>query len=75
MKRIGLRELTMHTLIAFTFRICFRLGPFVLAFSFAFAFPGLAHASLPESSNAPGGVAVIPLGSVSAGAISVHMGV
>jgi len=52
----------MHTLIAITFRICFRFGLFVLAF------PLLAHASLPLSSNVPGGVAIIPLGSVSAGA-------
>lgn len=52
----------MHTLIAITFRICFRFGLFVLAF------PVLAHASLPQSSNVPGGVAIIPLGSVSASA-------
>lgn len=58
----------MRTLIAITFRICFRLSLFVLAFAFAFALPGLAHASLPQSSNVPGGVAIIPLGSVSAGA-------
>src|SRR5450759_2277489 len=56
----------MHTLIAITFRICFRSGLFVLAF--AFAFSGLAHASLPLSSNVPGGVAIIPLGSVSTSA-------
>lgn len=56
----------MHTLIAITFRIFFRFGLFVLAF--AFAFPGLAHASLPLSSNVPGGVAIIPLGSVSTSA-------
>ena len=52
----------MHTLITFTYRACL----FVLAF--AFVFPGLAHASLPQSSNVPGGVAIIPLGSVSTGA-------
>jgi murein DD-endopeptidase MepM/ murein hydrolase activator NlpD len=52
----------MHTLIAITFRICFRFGLFVLAF------PLLAHASLPLSSNVPGGVAIIPLGSVSTSA-------
>ncbi|MGA7750261.1 MAG: peptidoglycan DD-metalloendopeptidase family protein [Gallionella sp.] len=52
----------MHTLIAFTFRICFRFGLFVLAF------PLLAHASLPQSSNVPGGIAIIPLGNVSTGA-------
>jgi len=56
------REGTMHTLTAITFRICFRFGLVVLAF------PLLAHASLPLSSNVPGGVAIIPLGSVSAGA-------
>ncbi|HTN94409.1 MAG TPA: peptidoglycan DD-metalloendopeptidase family protein [Gallionella sp.] len=39
-----------------------RFGLFVLAF------PLLAHASLPQSSDVPGGVAVIPLGSVSANA-------
>lgn len=52
----------MHTLIAIMLRICFRFGLFVLAF------PLLAHASLPLSSNVPGGVAIIPLGSVSASA-------
>jgi murein DD-endopeptidase MepM/ murein hydrolase activator NlpD len=56
----------MHTLTAITFRACLRFGLFVLAF--AFAFSGLAHASLPLSSNVPGGIAIIPLGSVSAGA-------
>ncbi|MFZ2541077.1 MAG: peptidoglycan DD-metalloendopeptidase family protein [Gallionella sp.] len=49
----------MHTLITITFRICFRFGLFVLVF------PLLAHASLPQASNVPGGVAIIPLGSVS----------
>ncbi|MFZ5524075.1 MAG: peptidoglycan DD-metalloendopeptidase family protein [Pseudomonadota bacterium] len=58
----------MHTLISITFRICFRFGLFVLAFAFAFTFSGLAHAGLPLSSNVPGGVAIIPLGSVSASA-------
>jgi len=52
----------MHTIIAFALRICFRLGLFILAF------PLIAHASLPESSSVPGGVAVIPLGSVSTSA-------
>jgi Peptidase family M23/Peptidase family M23 N-terminal domain len=56
----------MHKLIAITHRFCFRFGLFVLAF--AFAFSGLAHASLPQSSNVPGGVAIIPLGSVTASA-------
>lgn len=63
MKITGLRAGTMHKLIAATLRSC---GPFALIFAFTFA--GLAHASLPESSSVPGGVAVIPLGSVSAGA-------
>ena len=54
----------MHTFFATTLQTRLRTGLLVLAFSF----PGLAHASLPESSNVPGGVAVIPLGSVSAGA-------
>ena len=48
----------MHKLAAITFRICFQFSLFV------FALP-LAHASLPKSSNVPGGVAVVPLGSVS----------
>ena len=60
----------MHTLIAYTFRICFRSGLFVPAFAFAFAlaFSGPAHAGLPQSSSVPGGVAIIPLGSVSSNA-------
>jgi murein DD-endopeptidase MepM/ murein hydrolase activator NlpD len=63
---VSLQEGTKHTLIAITHRYFFRFGLFVLAF--AFAFSGLAHASLPQSSNVPGGVAIIPLGSVSTGA-------
>src|SRR4030067_3357054 len=63
---VCLQEGTMHALIAITLRICFRFGLFVLAF--AFVFSGLAHASLPQSSNLPGGVAIIPLGSVSTSA-------
>ncbi len=43
---------------AAAFRTCLRFGLFILAF------PLLAHASLPLSSSVPGGVAVIPLGSV-----------
>ncbi len=58
----SLSERTMHTLIVITFRICFRFSLFVLVF------PLLAHAGLPLSSNVPGGVAIIPLGSVSASA-------
>ncbi|OIR15363.1 murein DD-endopeptidase MepM [mine drainage metagenome] len=46
----------MHTFTAIALRICLRLGLFVLAV------PLLAHASLPSSSNVPGGVAVVPLG-------------
>jgi murein DD-endopeptidase MepM/ murein hydrolase activator NlpD len=61
----SLQEGTMHTLIATMFRICFQFGLFVLTFSFAFTFSGLAHASLPLSSNVPGGVAIIALGSAS----------
>lgn len=49
----------MHPLTATALRICFRFSLFVLAL------PLLAHASLPESSNVPGGVAIVPLGSVS----------
>ena len=52
----------MHTIISIMRRTLFRSGLCLLAF------PLLAHASLPESSNVPGGVAVIPLGSVWAGA-------
>lgn len=52
----------MHTIISVLRRICPRFGLFALTF------PLLAHASLPLSSNVPGGVVVIPLGSVSAGA-------
>lgn len=48
----------MHPLITQTFRNCFL---FML-----FALPVLARASLPQSSNVPGGVAVVPLCSVSA---------
>jgi len=48
----------MHSLTAITFRNCFRLC--------LFALPLLAHASLPESSDVPGGVVVVPLCSISA---------
>lgn len=48
----------MSTLIAITFRS--------IAL-FALSFPLLAHASLPRASSVPGGVAIIALGSVSAG--------
>ena len=49
----------MYTLTAITLRICRQLSLFALAV------PLLAHASLPNSSNVPGGVAIIPLGSTS----------
>lgn len=52
----------MHTHIAITLRTLFRFSLLVLTF------PLLAHAGLPQSSNVPGGVAVIPLGSVSTSA-------
>jgi murein DD-endopeptidase MepM/ murein hydrolase activator NlpD len=54
----SIQERTMHTFITFMLRF----GLLV------FAFPLLAHASLPQSSNVPGGIAIVPLGSVSAGA-------
>jgi murein DD-endopeptidase MepM/ murein hydrolase activator NlpD len=47
----------MYPLAAITLRICFRFG--------LFALPLLAHASLPQSSSVPGGVAVVPLCSLS----------
>ncbi len=52
----------MHTLTATTLRICRRLSLLVLAL------PLLAHASLPNASNVPGGVAIVPLGSALNGA-------
>ena len=58
----------MPTFITFNCRICSWFGLLFFAFSFAFVFTGLAHASLPLSSNVPGGIAIIPLGSVSASA-------
>ena len=63
-----LSERIMHKLIAITLRTSSQLGRFVLAFAFAFLCHGLAHASLPQSSNVPGGVAVIPLGTIAASA-------
>ena len=48
----------MHTLTANILRICLRFSLLLLAL------PLLAHASLPQSSNVPGGVVIIPLGSV-----------
>ncbi len=58
----------MPTFITFNCRICSCFGLLFFAFSFTFVFTGLAHASLPLSSNVPGGIAIIPLGSVSASA-------
>ena len=52
----------MRTRIATMLRICLPLGLFALAV------PPLAHASLPGSSNVPGGVAVVALGSALTGA-------
>jgi len=52
----------MPSLIAITPRFC---SLFCL---FALAFPLLAYAGLPHPSSVPGGVAVVPLGSVSASA-------
>ena len=52
----------MHTLIISSFR------SFLRSILFALAFPLLAHAALPQSASVPGGVAVIPLGEVAAGA-------
>jgi hypothetical protein len=51
----------MHTFATITLRTCLRLSLLVLAL------PLLAHASLPKASNVPGGVAIVPLGSVSTG--------
>ena len=52
----------MRTRTATMLRICLPLGLFALAV------PPLAHASLPGSSNVPGGVAVVALGSALTGA-------
>jgi murein DD-endopeptidase MepM/ murein hydrolase activator NlpD len=51
---IFMQERLMKTLIANTRRFCCL---------FVFALPLVAHASLPESSNVPGGVVIVPLGS------------
>jgi len=59
---LSLPERIMHSHIVFTLQLMLRFSLLVLVF------PMLAYASLPESSNVPGGVAVIPLGSVSASA-------
>jgi murein DD-endopeptidase MepM/ murein hydrolase activator NlpD len=52
----------MHTLTALTLRLCLRFSLLLLAL------PLLAHASLPQSSNVPGGVAIVPLGGTVTGA-------
>ena len=52
---------TMHKFIAVTLRTCLKFSLFVLAL------PLLAHASLPKASSVPGGVAIVPLGSVVTG--------
>ncbi len=49
----------MNTLIPHTFHNCCRLILFVLSF------PLVAYAGLPQSSNVPGGVAIVPLASTS----------
>jgi hypothetical protein len=54
---IFLQEGIMHTLTATTLRLCLRFSLLLLAL------PLLAQASLPQSSNVPGGVAIVPLGS------------
>lgn len=46
----------MHTLTALTLRFCLRFSLLFLAL------PLLAHASLPQASSVPGGVAIVPLG-------------
>jgi murein DD-endopeptidase MepM/ murein hydrolase activator NlpD len=53
---IFLQEGIMHTLTSTTLRFCLRFSLLLLAL------PLLAHASLPQSSNVPGGVAIVPLG-------------
>jgi murein DD-endopeptidase MepM/ murein hydrolase activator NlpD len=51
----------MNTLCTTALSICFRFSVIFLAL------PLLAHASLPESSNVPGGIAIVPLGSTLTG--------
>ena len=53
----------MNTPITHTYRICYRLALFALTFTLvALSLP--ARASLPQASNVPGGLAVVPLASV-----------
>ena len=52
----------MRTFTTDILRTCLRLSLLILTM------PLLAHASLPKASNVPGGVAIVPLGSVSIGA-------
>ena len=54
----------MNTLITHTFRNSCQLILFVLAFPLL-VFPGPAYASLPQSANVPGGLAIVPLASTS----------
>jgi murein DD-endopeptidase MepM/ murein hydrolase activator NlpD len=54
----------MHSIFTTTFRNCFC---FIL-----FTLPLFAHASLPQSTNVPGGVATVPLCSISACANAPH---
>ncbi len=51
----------MPGFVACTFRLCI---------TFVLALPLYAHAGLPQSASVPGGVAVIPLASVAAGAVA-----
>jgi len=51
---------------AITLRICFQLSLFILAA------PLSAQASLPESSSVPGGISIVPLGSVSSSVNAPH---
>jgi len=53
-------------LIAIALRIC-RFVP-ASVFIFALAISGLAHAGLPQASNVPGGIAIIPLAGLSGSA-------
>ena len=48
----------MHTFTAHTLRFCLRFSLLLLAL------PLLAHASLPQASNVPGGIAIIQLGNI-----------
>lgn len=60
--KLSQQEGIMQKIISVLRLICSRFGLIALTF------PLLAHASLPLSSNVPGGVVVVPLGGVSTGA-------